>query len=206
MKKVWKRSLFSPPVTEPGVSIVCILLYLPYLENRGISLVSSGLYVWGTYIFQRKKSLAQVSDCIFILIMSRNACENMNILCSFCARLDGTELVLYHTRHRSRGVVLPCLPELLPCSTQCIQHSTLIFIHIRLDSAVECMILNTDSPNEVTYGCPLTALQTNVNCIKILIQPFKSHILAQNVKNIWLGAWSSSAVSNESHLLKMIIP
>ncbi len=41
----------------------------------------------------------------------------------------------------------------------------------------------TDSPNELTYGCPLTALQINVNCIKILIRPFESHILAQNVKN-----------------------
>ncbi len=42
---------------------------------------------------------------------------------------------------------------------------------------------NTDSPNELTYRCPLTALQINVNCIKILIRPFESHILAQNVKN-----------------------
>ncbi len=41
----------------------------------------------------------------------------------------------------------------------------------------------TASPNELTYGCPLTALQINVNCIKILIRPFESHILAQNVKN-----------------------
>ena len=41
----------------------------------------------------------------------------------------------------------------------------------------------TDSPNELTYGCPLTAFLINVNCIKILIRPFKSNILAQNVKN-----------------------
>ncbi len=41
----------------------------------------------------------------------------------------------------------------------------------------------TDSPNEVTYRCPLTALLINVNCIKILIRPFKNHILAQNMKN-----------------------
>ena len=41
----------------------------------------------------------------------------------------------------------------------------------------------TDSPNEVTYGCLLTALLISVNCIKIIIWPFKNHILAQNMKN-----------------------